>query len=104
VPYGNFTNSRRVIPADQAPVTKADPNAPDPGASGLYASVTPGYFDAIGVHILRGRDFTTAEAENKVRRLLTLRLHPMDWEKDFVTLEDDAGHILVTWLHGILHA
>ena len=65
MPYGNFTNSRRIIPANQAPVTNADPNAPDPGAGGLFTAVTPGYFDAIGVRLLRGRDFTMAEAENK---------------------------------------
>jgi putative ABC transport system permease protein len=65
VPYGNFTNARRVMPANQAPATSADPNAPDPGAGGLYTAVTPGYFDAIGVHLLRGRDFTITEAESK---------------------------------------
>lgn len=65
IPYGNFTNGRRVMPANQAPATKADPNAPDPGASGLYTAVTPGYFESIGVHLLRGRDFTMNEAENK---------------------------------------
>ena len=42
-----------------------DPKAPDPGAGGLFTAVTPGYFDAIGVRLLRGRDFTQAEAENK---------------------------------------
>ncbi|HWM25683.1 MAG TPA: ABC transporter permease [Chthoniobacterales bacterium] len=65
MPYGNFTNSRRIMPANQAPVTNTDPSAPDPGAGGLYTSVTPGYFDSIGVRLLRGRDFTMTEAENK---------------------------------------
>ena len=65
LPYGNITNSRRIMAANQAPVADTDPNAPDPGAGALFTAITPGYFDAIGVHILRGRDFTATEAENK---------------------------------------
>ena len=66
VPYGNFTNSRRIMPASEAPAAaRTDPNAPDPGAGGLFTAITPGYFDAIGVHLLRGRDFTQTEADNK---------------------------------------
>jgi predicted permease len=65
VPYGNFTNSRRIMPASEAAVARTDPNTPDPGANGLYTAITPGYFEAIGVRLLRGRDFTMAEAENK---------------------------------------
>ena len=72
VPYGNFTNTRRIMPANQAPATKTDANAPDPGASGLYTSITPGYFDAIGVRLLRGRDFTQTEAENKESPSVTI--------------------------------
>jgi predicted permease len=65
VPYGNFTNSRRIMAASEALVVRTDPNAPDPGAGGLFTAITPGYFDAIGLHLLRGRDFTQTEAENK---------------------------------------
>ena len=65
LPYGNITNSRRVMRLDEATVAKTDPNAPEPGASGLFTAVTPGWFDAIGVRLLRGRDFTDTEAENK---------------------------------------
>jgi len=65
VPYGNFTNSRRIMPASEAATVRTDPNALDPGAGGLFTAITPGYFDAIGVHLLRGRDFTKTEAENK---------------------------------------
>jgi putative ABC transport system permease protein len=63
LPYGNFTNSRRIMSAREALPT--DPKAPDPGAGALFTAVTPGYFDAIGVKLLRGRDFTQAEAENR---------------------------------------
>jgi putative ABC transport system permease protein len=63
LPYGNFTNTRRIMSMREALPT--DPKAPDPGAGALYTATTPGYFDAIGVKLLRGRDFTMAEAENK---------------------------------------
>ena len=63
LPYGNFTNSRRIMSAREALPT--DPKAPDPGAGALFTAITPGYFDAIGVKLLRGRDFTQAEAENR---------------------------------------
>ncbi|PYI90700.1 MAG: hypothetical protein DME97_16075 [Verrucomicrobia bacterium] len=63
LPYGNFTNTRRIMSARETMPT--DPKAPDPGASGLFTAITPGYFDAVGVRLLRGRDFTQAEAENK---------------------------------------
>ena len=65
LPYGNLTNTRRVMRLDEAAVAKTDPNAPEPGAGGLFTAVTPGWFDAIGVRLLRGRDFTDAESENK---------------------------------------
>jgi predicted permease len=63
LPYGSFTTTRRVMSAGEA--IPSDPKAPDPGTVTLYTATTPGYFDAIGVKLLRGRDFTQAEAENK---------------------------------------
>jgi predicted permease len=65
VPYGNFTNARRIMPAKAAPMAKSDPNAKDAGMNGLFNAVTPGYFESIGVRLLRGRDFSQVEAENR---------------------------------------
>ena len=65
LPYGNITNARRVMRLDEAAVAKTDPKAPEAGASGIFTAVTPGWFDAIGVRILRGRDFTATECENR---------------------------------------
>ncbi len=64
VPYGNITNTERVVPADSAPITP-DPKGPEQGASGVSASVTPEYFDTIGVRLLRGRTFTELEAQTR---------------------------------------
>jgi predicted permease len=70
IPYGNFTNSRRVMSTRQT--LSNDPKAPDPGASALNTAITPGYFEAIGVKVLRGRDFTQAECENKDGRRIVI--------------------------------
>src|SRR6266480_2521734 len=70
LPYGNFTNTRRIMSIRETLST--DPKAPDPGASALYTAISPGYFDAIGVKLLRGRDFTQAECENKDGRRVAI--------------------------------
>jgi putative ABC transport system permease protein len=70
LPYSDFTSARRIISAkDTMP---NDPKAPDPSVNSLYTSITPGYFDALGVKLLRGRDFTQAECEDKDGRRVAI--------------------------------
>jgi putative ABC transport system permease protein len=94
LPYGNFTNTRRIMSAKES-LTKTDPKAPDPGANALFTAITPGYFDAIGVRLLRGRDFTQAEAENKETRHVAILDEEM--AKKLFPNEDALGqHIRYT--------
>ncbi len=93
LPYGNFTNSRRIMSTKATLST--DPKAPDPGASALYTATTPGYFEAIGVKILRGRDFTQAECENKDGRRIAILDEEM--AKKLFPYEDAIGqHVRYT--------
>jgi putative ABC transport system permease protein len=70
LPYSDFTTARRIISAkDTMP---NDPKAPDPSVNSLYTAITPGYFDALGVKLLRGRDFTQAECEDKNGRRVAI--------------------------------
>src|SRR5438128_3915991 len=70
LPYYNFTSTRRIM--STRTTLSNDPKAPDPGATALYTASTPGYFDAIGVKLLRGRDFTQAECEQKDGRRVAI--------------------------------
>src|SRR5438445_3929023 len=70
LPYSDFTNSRRILSVkDTMP---SDPKAPDPSVNSLYTAITPGYFEALGVKLLRGRDFTQAECEDKDGRRVAI--------------------------------
>jgi len=70
LPYSDFTNARRILRAKDA--MPNDPKAPDPSANALFTATTPGYFDALGVKLLRGRDFTQEECENKDARRVAI--------------------------------
>lgn len=65
VPYGNITNTARIMPANEPMPDTTDPKAPRPGASSIYTAISGGYLDAIGVRLLRGRDFTETESHAK---------------------------------------
>ena len=70
LPYSDFTTARRVLRASD--VMPNDPKAPDPSVNALYTATTPDYFDALGVKLLRGRDFTQEECENKDSRRVAI--------------------------------
>src|SRR4029077_15531155 len=60
------TTARRVLRTKDA--MPSDPKAPDPSVNSLFTAITPGYCDALGIKLLRGRDFTQDESENKDAR------------------------------------
>src|SRR5438132_2140503 len=93
LPYGNFTNSRRIMSMRET--LPSDPKAPDPGAGALFTATTPGYFDAIGVKLLRGRDFTQAEAETKNTPCVAIIDDEMA-KKIFPNMEAVGQHIRYT--------
>ena len=65
IPYGNITNSSRLMPADAPPAAKAGPDDPQQGVSAVSASITPGYLESIGVRLLRGRSFSELESQKR---------------------------------------
>ena len=56
------------------------------------------------VNEIRFEADSAAQAETRMRQSFRSSVMPaMDWDKNFATLEDENGHVLVTWLHGFLH-
>jgi predicted permease len=70
LPYADFTTARRILRAKDA--MPKDPKASDPSANALYTATTSGYFDALGVKLLRGRDFSQDECQNKDARRVAI--------------------------------
>jgi hypothetical protein len=60
VPYNSSIATTRLLPAE-APAPTAGLDSGRAAKVGIYSSITPGYFDSIGVPMLRGRDFRETE-------------------------------------------
>ena len=71
VPYSfrnNGISVRRSL--DTAVGTDADQSTQASSAS--YTAISAGYFDALGVRLLQGRDFTASEAQDSARRVAVI--------------------------------
>src|SRR5437016_2586303 len=93
LPYSDFTSARRVLRTkDTMP---NDPKAPDPSVNSLFTAITPSYCEALGIKLLRGRDFTQNECENKDARRVAMIDEEMG--KKLFPNEDPIGqHIRYT--------
>src|SRR6058998_3736876 len=93
LPYSDFTSARRVLRTkDTMP---NDPKAPDPSVNSLFTAITPGYCEALGIKLLRGRDFTQEECENTGARRVAIIDEEM--AKKLFPNEDPIGqHIRYT--------
>ena len=93
LPYADFTSARRVLRTKDA--MPNDPKAPDPSVNSLFTAITPGYCDALGIKLLRGRDFTQNECEDKDSRRVAMIDEEM--AKKLFPNEDPIGqHIRYT--------
>jgi predicted permease len=93
LPYSDFTSARRVVRTKDA--MPNDPKAPDPSVNSLFTAITPGYCEALGIKLLRGRDFTQNECEHKDARRVAIIDEEM--AKKLFPSEDPIGqHIRYT--------
>jgi predicted permease len=93
LPYADFTNARRVLRSKDA--MPNDPKAPDPSVNALFTAITPGYCEALGIKLLKGRDFTQQECEHKDARRVAIIDEEM--AKKLFPNEDPVGqHIRYT--------
>jgi predicted permease len=93
LPYSDFTSARRILRTKDA--MPNDPKAPDPSVNSLFTSITPGYCEGLGIKLLRGRDFTQDESENKDARRVAMIDEEM--AKKLFPNEDPIGqHIRYT--------
>ena len=93
LPYSDFTTARRVLRTKD--VMPNDPKAPDPSVNSLFTAITPGYCEALGIKLLRGRDFTQNESENKDARRVAMIDEEMA-KKLFPNEEPIGRHIRYT--------
>jgi predicted permease len=65
--------------------------------NGSYAAqlgiVSPNYFDTLGVRLVKGRSFTSEEAERGASGLVAVIAHHV-WQNSFAGAEDIIGHVV----------
>jgi hypothetical protein len=69
-----------------------------------YHRTGPGHATGTLIDEVEFRAGSAAEAETSVRRRFSWGFGAIDWEKEFVRLEDEYGHGIVEWLKGFAHA
>ena len=59
LPYNSSITTARIAAAGAAADAKTNASS---GTVAIHSSITHGYFDSVGIRLLRGRDFTEAES------------------------------------------